>query len=64
MPGARNKKRYQDVEELLNAGIDVVISMSVQHLESLKDAKILDNFKYRLMIIGSIYKEVHFIVYI
>ena len=37
MPGARNKKRYQDVEELLNAGIDVVTSMSVQHLESLKD---------------------------
>ncbi|MBC3889769.1 DUF4118 domain-containing protein [Acetobacterium paludosum] len=36
-PGVRNKKRYQDVEELLNAGIDVFTTVNVQHLESLND---------------------------
>lgn len=35
--GARNKKRYQDVEELLNAGIDVYTTVNVQHIESLID---------------------------
>ncbi|MDO4442807.1 MAG: sensor histidine kinase KdpD [Slackia sp.] len=33
----RHKKRYQDVEELLRAGIDVYTTMNVQHLESLND---------------------------
>ncbi len=36
-PGSKNMKRYQDVEEILNAGIDVYTAMNVQHLESLKD---------------------------
>jgi two-component system, OmpR family, sensor histidine kinase KdpD len=36
-PGARHAKRYQDVGELLNAGIDVYTTMNVQHLESLND---------------------------
>ncbi len=35
--GSRNEKRYQDVEELLNAGIDVYTTMNVQHVESLND---------------------------
>ncbi|MEI6101050.1 MAG: sensor histidine kinase KdpD [Eubacteriales bacterium] len=35
--GARNKKRYQDIEELLNAGIDVYTTVNVQHIESLND---------------------------
>jgi len=35
--GVRNKKRYQDIEELLNAGIDVYTTMNVQHIESLND---------------------------
>ncbi len=35
--GVRNKKRYQDVEELLNAGIDVYTTINVQHIESLND---------------------------
>lgn len=35
--GSRNNKRYQDVEEILNAGIDVYTTMNVQHLESLND---------------------------
>ena len=36
-PGSRHTKRYQDVEELLRAGIDVYTTMNVQHLESLND---------------------------
>jgi len=35
--GVRNRKRYQDVEELLQAGIDVYTTVNVQHLESLND---------------------------
>jgi len=35
--GVRNKKRYQDVEELLNAGINVYTTVNVQHIESLND---------------------------
>jgi len=37
IPGSRNAKRWQDVEELLAAGIDVIASVNVQHLESLND---------------------------
>ncbi|MDX3851911.1 sensor histidine kinase KdpD [Streptomyces sp. AK02-01A] len=37
VPGSRNAKRYQDVEELLRAGIDVVSTVNIQHLESLGD---------------------------
>src|SRR5712691_11666921 len=36
-PGSRNKKRYQDVLELLDAGINVICALNVQHLESLND---------------------------
>lgn len=36
-PGGRNKKRYQDVKELLQAGIDVYTTINVQHIESLND---------------------------
>jgi two-component system sensor histidine kinase KdpD len=36
-PGSRHPKRYQDVEELLRAGINVITTMNVQHLESLHD---------------------------
>src|SRR5437868_5008700 len=36
-PGSRNAKRYQDVEELLRAGVHVVTTLNVQHLESLYD---------------------------
>ena len=35
--GCRHAKRYQDVEELLNAGIDVFTTVNVQHIESLND---------------------------
>ncbi|WP_194905587.1 sensor histidine kinase [Catenulispora rubra] len=37
IPGSRNAKRWQDVEELLDAGIDVLTTVNVQHLESLND---------------------------
>src|SRR5579862_8702549 len=36
-PGMRNEKRYQDIEEVLDAGIDVISTVNVQHLESLND---------------------------
>lgn len=36
-PGSRHPKRYQDVVELLNAGIDVYTTLNIQHLESLND---------------------------
>jgi len=35
VPGSRNRKRYQDVIELLDAGINVIGAMNIQHLESL-----------------------------
>lgn len=35
--GVRNKKRYQDIEELLKAGINVYTTVNVQHIESLND---------------------------
>ncbi|MFJ8432800.1 ATP-binding protein [Kitasatospora sp. NPDC094019] len=37
VPGGRHGKRWQDVEELLAAGIDVITTVNVQHLESLND---------------------------
>ncbi|MYW49484.1 histidine kinase, partial [Streptomyces sp. SID161] len=37
IPGSRNARRWQDVEELLAAGIDVVSTVNIQHLESLGD---------------------------
>ena len=36
-PGSRNTKRWQDVEELLDAGINVISTVNLQHLESLND---------------------------
>lgn len=36
-PGSRHRKRYQDVEELLHAGITVLTTVNVQHLEGLND---------------------------
>ncbi len=36
-PGSRNPKRWQDIEELLDAGISVITTVNIQHLESLND---------------------------
>src|SRR5271166_1421804 len=36
-PGSRHVKRWQDVEDVLDAGIDVFTTLNVQHLESLND---------------------------
>lgn len=38
VPGSRNEKRWQDINELLDAGIDVISTVNIQHLESLNDA--------------------------
>ncbi len=37
VPGSRNRKRYQDVLELLDSGINVIGAFNIQHLESLND---------------------------
>lgn len=37
VPGSENSKRWQDVEQLLDRGIDVLTTMNIQHLESLND---------------------------
>jgi two-component system sensor histidine kinase KdpD len=37
-PSARNEKRYQDIDEILGAGIDVISTVNIQHLESLNDS--------------------------
>ena len=36
-PGSRHERRYQDIEELLDAGIDVYTTLNIQHIESLND---------------------------
>jgi two-component system sensor histidine kinase KdpD len=38
VPGSKNRKRYEDVLELLGAGISVITAVNIQHLESLNDA--------------------------
>jgi two-component system sensor histidine kinase KdpD len=37
VPGSRNEKRWQDVGEILDAGIDVISTLNIQHLESVND---------------------------
>jgi len=38
VPGSRNRKRYEDVLDLLDAGIDVWTAVNIQHIETLNDA--------------------------
>ena len=38
VPGSRHEKRWEDVQELLTAGIDVITALNVQHIDSLNDA--------------------------
>jgi two-component system sensor histidine kinase KdpD len=38
VPGSKNRKRYEDVLDLLDAGISVITAVNIQHLESLNDA--------------------------
>src|SRR6202035_1646537 len=37
VPGSRHEKRWQDVQDLLDAGIEVISAVNIQHLESLND---------------------------
>src|SRR5579871_6564823 len=37
VPGSKHEKRWQDVEEILEAGIDVISTLNIQHLESVND---------------------------
>ena len=38
VPGSKNRKRYEDVLELLEAGVNVMTAVNIQHLETLNDA--------------------------
>ncbi len=38
VPGSKNRKRYEDVLDVLNAGISVITAVNIQHIESLNDA--------------------------
>ncbi len=38
VPGSKNRKRYEDVLELLEAGINVLTAINIQHLETLNDS--------------------------
>ena len=37
VPGGRHEKRWQDIQDLLDAGIEVITTVNIQHLESLND---------------------------
>ncbi|GAA1637316.1 sensor histidine kinase KdpD [Kribbella alba] len=37
VPGSRNEKRWEDIDDLLSAGIDVISTVNIQHLESIND---------------------------
>ena len=37
IPGSKNEKRWQDVMDILNAGIDVITAVNIQHIESIND---------------------------
>ena len=47
VPGSKHRKRWEDVLELLDAGIDVVTAVNVQHLESLNDVVATDARRHR-----------------
>jgi two-component system sensor histidine kinase KdpD len=63
MPGSRNIKRYQDVQEILDAGIHVITTLNVQHLESLYDTvEKLVGVKVRERLPDTVIAEAHQIV--
>src|SRR5659263_290132 len=52
VPGSRHEKRWQDVEELLAAGIEVISTVNIQHLESLNDVvEKIDHVVERLQVL-------------
>lgn len=64
-PGCRHLKRWQDVEELLSAGIDVYTTLNVQHLESLNDVVgSITGILVREMVPDSIFDEADDIVFV
>jgi two-component system sensor histidine kinase KdpD len=64
-PGCRHTKRWQDVEELLSAGIDVYTTLNVQHLESLNDVVgSITGILVREMVPDSIFDEADDIVFV
>lgn len=61
-PGSRHTKRYQDVLEILEAGIDVYTTLNVQHLESRKDSvENITGIKIRETVPDSILERAHLV---
>ena len=59
-PNSRHEKRWQDVEELLEAGIDVYTTLNVQHLESANDiVSQITRVKVRETVPDSIFEKAH-----
>lgn len=59
-PGPRHPKRYQDIEELLAAGVDVYTTVNIQHLESLNDVVAqITGITVRETVPDRIFDEVH-----
>lgn len=62
-PGSRHPKRWQDVDELLAAGIDVWTTLNIQHLESLNDVvQKITKVRVRETIPDTVFDEAHEIV--
>jgi two-component system, OmpR family, sensor histidine kinase KdpD len=65
IPGSRHPKRWQDIEELLEAGIDVWTTLNVQHLESLNDVvQKITRVRVREKVPDSVFEEADEIVLI
>ena len=43
IPGSKNEKRWQDVLEILDAGINVISAVNIQHIESINEGRLCDN---------------------
>jgi two-component system sensor histidine kinase KdpD len=65
IPGSRHPKRWQDIEELLDAGIDVWTTLNVQHLESLNDVvQKITRVRVRETVPDSVFEEADEVVLI
>jgi two-component system, OmpR family, sensor histidine kinase KdpD len=63
VPGSNNQKRYEDVLEILNAGISVITAVNIQHIESLNDAVVrITGVQVRETVPDSFFKRANEIV--
>jgi two-component system, OmpR family, sensor histidine kinase KdpD len=63
VPGSKNEKRYQDVLEILDAGVSVISAVNIQHIESLNDAVTrITGVRVRETVPDSFFKRAHEVV--